>query len=108
MNIKSEQGRSFIIDILEEAPGSYRSSITVLDNVTVPPVSWGYEVESLAISAGESFETSLKLIVAYLKDVDSNDMISDIHNPCNCPFVTEMDQNAIVSKLALGIVVRVN
>ncbi len=108
IDIKSSNGISFTIDIYEQANNQYDSTVTVLDNLSANKGSWLYNVSPNTTSANDNFESAIQLISQYLAHYDSSGSIIDIHNPCNCPFVTEKDQNIILSKLQVGLNVRVN
>jgi hypothetical protein len=108
IDVKSTKGRAFVIDIYKSVFGTYDSTVTVLDRVSNPPGSWLYNTQPATASANDNFKSALELIQKYLAAKDSTDSISDIHNPCNCPFVSEIDQNFIASGLGIGKKVRVN
>ena len=108
IDVKSTNGRAFVIDIYESVSGTYDSTVTVLDRVSNPPGSWLYKTQPATASANDNFKSALELIQAYLSINDSADSISDIHTPCNCPFVSEAAQNSIASGLGFGKTVRVN
>ena len=108
INVKSREGRNFIIDIYQVNLDSCDSTVTVLDNISKTNGSWCYNTGPAAASANDNFKTAIELIQKYLRAVDTNDSISDIHNPCNCPFVSEVDQSNIVSSLGVPVSVRVN
>ena len=108
IDVKSAKNRAFVIDIYESAPGAYDSTVTVLDRVSNQPGSWLYNTQPATASANDNFKAALKLIQNYLGANDSTDSIADIHNPCNCPFVSEADQNSIATGLGFGKKVRVN
>lgn len=108
IDVKSTRGRAFVIDIYESVPGTYDSTVTVLDRVSNPPGSWLYNTQPATASANDNFKLALELIQSYLSANDSTDSISDIHNPCNCPFVSEADQSSIASGLGFSKKVRVN
>lgn len=108
IDVKSAKNRAFVIDIYESVPGTYDSTVTVLDRVSNPPGSWLYNTQPATASANDNFKSALELIQNYLGANDSTDSIADIHNPCNCPFVSETDQNSIAAGLGFGKKVRVN
>lgn len=108
VNVKSNSGISFVIDIYEQNNAQYDSTVTVLDNITTNKGSWLYNVTPNTVSANDNFEAAVQLIIQYITTFDKNDTIIDIHNPCNCPFVSEPDQKSILSKLGVNISVRVN
>ncbi len=108
VNVKSKSGIAFVIDIYEQSNTQYDSTVTVLDNITTNKGSWLYNVTPNSASANDNFEAAIQLIIKYITTFDQNDTITDIHNPCNCPFVSEVDQNSILSQLSVNISVRVN
>lgn len=108
IDVKSAKGRAFVIDIYESVPGEYDSTVTVLDRVSNPPGSWLYNTKPPTASAQDNFKAALELIQNYLGANDSTDSIADIHNPCNCPFVSEADQNSIAAGFGFGKKVGIN
>jgi hypothetical protein len=107
INVKSGEGRDFIIDIYQGNADIYDSTLIVLDNVSSTKGSWCYNTTPATSSANDNFKAAVELIQQYLSAVDANDSITDIYNPCNCPFVSEADQNKIVSSLGVSVTVRV-
>lgn len=109
IKVKSENGRDFVVDIYEGNAGNFDSTVMVLDNVsTVRPGSWLYNTSPNTTAANDNFKAGIVFVQNYLKAVDAGDSIIDIHNPCNCAFVSQADQDAIISSLGLTIKVRVN
>lgn len=105
---RSKAKREFIIDIYENSPGHYESEVTALDLVSPNPGSWLYKIKPKSASAKDNYQASIELVIEYLRSVDSNDSVVDLHNPCNCPFVSQSDQDAINKSLGLSVTVRVN
>ena len=112
INITSTNGRRFIVDIYEDSNGGYESEVAVLDNISSTKGSWIYKVSPSGSSVVDNFKASIEMIQKYCSSVDSKDSISDIHNSCNCPFncpfISESQQNNVLSGLGVGIKVRVN
>lgn len=108
VNVRTLKGRLFIVDIYDSIADAYDSTVTVLDRVSNTSGSWLYKTQPATESANDNFIAALELILAYLRSQDSTDSIAEIHNPCNCPFVSEADQNFIASNLGININVRVN
>lgn len=108
INVRSQNGRAFVVDIYEQNVGSYDSTVTVLDRISSTQGSWLYNVTPPTVSGNDNFQAAIELICGYLKSVDSVDVISDVHNPCNCPFVSEHDQTATLSSIGVNLKVRVN
>jgi hypothetical protein len=108
LNISSKNGRNFIIDIYQGKEENFDSEVTVLDNISTSKGSWLYKMSPVSSSSSDNFKASIEFILKYLSSVDNTDSISDIHNLCNCPFVSEVEQNNILSKLGQKINVRVN
>lgn len=108
INVESQNGRAFVVDIYEQTKGQYDSKVTVLDRVSLNPGSWLYDVTPATVSGNDNFKAAVQLINEYLAAVDPVDAILDIHNSCNCPFVQEQDQNQILSTLGINLQVRVN
>lgn len=108
VNVKSKNGRAFVIDIYQQNANTFDSTVTVLDRISSNPGSWLYAVNPPTTSENDNFSSAIELIQNYLASVDKTDAISDIHNPCNCPFVKEGDQNQLLSKLDIALKVRVN
>jgi len=108
INVASKNGRSFIIDIYEDGNGGYESEVTVLDNISSTNGSWIYKVSPATTSVEDNFKAAIELIQKYLSSVDPKDSISDIHNPCNCPFISESQQNNVLASMGVNIRLRVN
>lgn len=108
VNVESKNGRIFVIDIYQVAGVNFESTVTIFDKISTNPGSWIYETNPATTSANDNFNASIQLIQKYLAATDPTDTISDIHNPCNLPFVSEQDQNSILSSLKIDIIVRVN
>lgn len=96
--------------IHEQPGGGYETNVPISDPVSPQPKTWNYLLESTTptSTATEHFEDSLKLIKAYLAQFAPTDEMIDYHNPCNCPFVSEPDQNAVLATMGVGETVRVN
>ncbi|UJS24706.1 hypothetical protein [Thiothrix winogradskyi] len=105
IHVQTAKGRLFVIDIYESGAGNYDSTVTVLDKASV---SRSYHTEAKSTSANDNFKMAVEFIQSYLASIDSSDSIVKIHNPCNCPFVYETEQNIIVSDLGINIKVLVN
>lgn len=108
VNVKTAKGRLFVIDIYESSSGNYESTVTVLDGVSNPPSSCLYNTNPVSALANDNFKAAVELIQGYLGSIDSTDSIAEIHNPCNCPFVSESNQNTIASGLGISTNVLVN
>jgi len=108
VNVKTTKGRVFAIDIYESSVSNYDSEITVLDRISNTASSCVYNTDPASPSSNDNFKAALVLIQDYLAKIDSSDSIAKIHNPCNCPFVSESDQNTIASCLGMSITVVVN
>jgi hypothetical protein len=67
-----------------------------------------YNTKPASVSANDNFKAAVELIQGYLGSIDPTDSIVEIHNPCNCSFVSEDDQNTIASGLGISTKVRVN
>lgn len=108
--VKTAAGRSCSILIHEEPAGGYDTSVVISDPVGLEPkaVDCSVRTTTATSTAKDHFEEALKLIEAYLASVAKTDAMVDFHNPCNCPFVSESDQNAILSAKGLKHTVRVN
>lgn len=108
INVTSKNGRSFIIAIYKDSNNSLDSEVTVLDNVSSLKGSWLYKTSPTTPSVSDNFKAAIELIKNYLASVDSKDSILDVHNPCNCPFISDTDQDKVLSGLGQNINVRVN
>jgi hypothetical protein len=108
VNVKTKKGRLFVIDIYKSCPGSYDSEVTVLDRISEISGSWLFKTEPASASANDNFKAAVELIQKYLVSIDPSDSIAKVHNPCNCPFVSESDQNSILSGLGISLNVHVN
>ncbi|MCH2257996.1 MAG: hypothetical protein MK088_15290 [Alteromonas sp.] len=106
--VTTEKGREFIINIYLKGQG-YESEVTILDTVPATRGSWVYETKPKSPSAESNFRAGIELIEQYLIHAKTDDTIKDIHNPCNCPFISESNQNNELSQLGYnGFSVRVN
>ena len=108
INVSSKNGRNFIIVIYEDGNGGYESEVTVLDNISVTKGSWIYKVSPASTSVEDNFKSAIELIQKYLSSVDPKDSISDIHNPCNYPFISETQQNNVLASMGVSLTVRIN
>lgn len=108
VHVKTKKDRLFVIDIYEASTGVYDSTVTVLDRISIQPCSGLYKTTPTSSLASDNFKAAVEFVQKYLGSVDSSDSITEIHNPCNCPFVFEADQNTIVNSLGLPLKVRVN
>ena len=108
INVNSQNGRYFIIDIYQENAVNYDSTVTVLDNISINTGSWLYKTTFTTFSANDNLKAAIEFIQKYLNATDASDLISDIHSPCNCSFVSEANQNNIASSLFVSVRVRIN
>lgn len=108
VNVESLNGRHFMIDILKDSTSSFHSTVTVSDPKTGSATSVFFNTSPKSVSANDNYQAAIELIIKYLSNTDSTDEIKDIHNRCNCPFVSESDQNSILSQLSISTKVRVN
>jgi hypothetical protein len=108
INVKSSKGHRFTIDIYQDFnQGQYETTVTVFDtDPTLPGVV--YTVQSAGPAPPDHLKTALEKVRDYLKQVDPTDAIADIHNPCNCPFVSKSEQEQIASSLGITVLIRVN
>lgn len=107
IEITTTKGRRCTIDIYKNSSG-FDSEVTILDRVSSPSGSWVYKTKPAGGSAVENFDAAVELIIKYLSEVDPKDSIKDIHNPCNTPFISETDQNIVLSGKGVPLSVRVN
>lgn len=107
IDVKTQKGRRFTIDIYKNS-GGFDSEVTVLDRVSSNPGSWLYKTNPASPSVTDNFNAAVKLIQDYLSQVDPQDSVQDIHNPCNAPFISESDQNSVLAQLGISLKVRVN
>jgi hypothetical protein len=109
VTIKTEKGRFFVIDIYDSNSSNYDSTVTVFDRVSNQSSAGQlYNITPASSLANDNFEAAIVFIKSYLTSIDPTDPISEIHNPCNCPFVSENNQNTIASGLGISTKVRVN
>lgn len=107
IEVRTKEGRRFTIDIYENS-GGFDSEVTVLDRVSNNPGSWIYKTNPRDSSVEENFNAAVQLIQEYLAQVDGEDAIIDIHNPCNTPFIDEVDQQKMLDQKGISLIVRVN
>lgn len=108
INFKSKKGRFFTLDIEEASPASYESEVTARDPLSPNAGSWVYKTKPSSASADDNFLGGARLIQDYLQQIDPTDEIIEIHNPCNCPFVSEANQNRLLSSVGMALTVKVN
>jgi hypothetical protein len=96
IDVTTTKGRRFIIDIYKNN-GDFDSDVTVLDRVSSNPGSWIYKTNPASASAIDNFCAAVQLIQDYLVQIDPQDSIKDIHNPCNTPFICVADQNSVLA-----------
>lgn len=108
INVTSINGRKFIIDIYKNESG-FESEVTVIDPVSDPKGSWVYTTKPASPSSTDNFRAGIELVEKYLRCMKDEDLIHDIHNPCNCPFISEADQNITLTHMGYNnCPVRVN
>lgn len=107
IEVTTTKGRRFTIDIYKNNDG-FDSEVTVLDRVSSNPGSWLYKTNPASASAQDNFSAAVQLIQDYLAQVDAQDSVKDIHNPCNTPFISDADQNAVLAQKGLNLNARVN
>lgn len=107
--VKTKEKRSCSIMVHKE-PVGYETNVFISEPVGAQPRTWDYLLESTTPSstAKEHFEDSLKLITAYLQQFAPKDRMVSFHNPCNAPFVSEYDQNAVLAAMGYSTTVTVN
>jgi hypothetical protein len=107
IDVTTTKGRRCTIDIYKNDSG-FDSEVTILDGVSSPSGSWVYNTDPASDSAIDNFDAAIELIEKYLSKVDPQDSIKDVHNPCNTPFISEADQNNVLSGKGVPLSVRVN
>jgi hypothetical protein len=108
ITVTTEKGRKFVIDIYRDS-NAYESKVTVLDTVPDTMGSWVFETKPASPSVDDNFRAAIELIEKYLTQGKTVDNIKDIHNPCNCPFISESNQNIELTNLGYNnFSVRVN
>ena len=108
IRVKSKNGRLFTVDIHRNGNMQHDSTVIAFDPNKPNKGSWFYSVGCTTTSAANNFIESLKLILAYFEIYDPLDEITEINNPCNCPFLSEADQNNILSALNIKQCVSIN
>lgn len=103
--ISTKSGREFSTNIIKNNNG-YSGEVTAFINSPnyTPPSS----LSQLKQNPGDIFEGLLDTVVNYLNQVNDNDLINDIHNTCNTPYIDQYAQNKIVQKIIPNLNVRVN
>lgn len=97
IDVTTSKGRRFIVDIYQNESG-FDSEVTILDGTSINPVSCVCKTPAIKLSAIDNFAAAINLIKSYLLERDPKDAIKDIHNPCNTPFITEAEQNDLLSQ----------
>ena len=69
---------------------------------------WVFNIRTVASFPEGHFKAALEWTLNYLNQVDPTDAVVDLHNPCNCPFIPQADQHAVVSGLGIKVPIRVN
>jgi hypothetical protein len=103
--LATRNGRHFDIDIYRDSQGRHESTVTVYEIGSAP--GWVFPIDPAAKPPGNDFKSALEWIQVYLKQVDPSDEVTDINNPCNCPFVSQTDQTEIAAALGITAPVRV-
>jgi hypothetical protein len=103
----SKNGRRFTIDIYKDPHGHHEADVIVFERGPTVP-GWVFPVTATTPDANGHFKAALVFIQRYLAKADVSDALSDIHNPCNCPFVSHPDQRHIAQSLGIIVPVRVN
>ena len=107
IDVTTTKGRRCTIDIYKNNSG-FDSEVTILDRVSSPSGSWVYNTKPASGSAVDNFDAAIELINKYLSKVDPQDSIKDVHNPCSTPFISEAEQNSVLSGKGVPLSVRVN
>lgn len=107
IDVTTTKERRCTIDIYANNSG-FDSEVTIIDGVSSHPGSWVYSVKPASASVVDNFHAAIELIKKYLSQADSQDSIKDIHNPCNTPFISEEEQNEVLSKQGIALNVRIN
>jgi hypothetical protein len=106
-NVSTRNGRRLVIDIYRDNQDHYETTVTVYEIGSVP--GRVFLIDSSPKPPEEHFKSALEWIhQKYLKQVDPSDAVTDIHNPCNCPFVSQADQARIATSLGITAPIRVN
>lgn len=103
INVSTNQDRMFIINIFKENTG-FSGDLVILDKSF--GISTYYIISKLQPNASDIFSLGIDAVLTYLAQY--NDVISDIHNSCNTPFINSQDQNTIIQNKGLNLTVRVN
>ncbi|CAN7235425.1 hypothetical protein LJR098_000858 [Rhizobium sp. LjRoot98] len=108
--VKTKLGRVCSVLIHDNTGGTYDTNVLISDPVGPQPKTWDYLVATATptSTAKEHFEEALKLVQAYLAHFAPTDAMVGFHNPCNAPFVSEPDQNAVLANLGISKTVTVN
>ena len=104
----TNEGRKFTLHIEEADSLKYESEIVSCD--PLPPVesSTCSALTPASNSAQHNFAAGVDFVLKYLNQNGPKDCIADIHNPCNTPFISEMDQNTALSAAGVNLSVRIN
>ncbi|OLP53303.1 hypothetical protein BJF92_00610 [Rhizobium rhizosphaerae] len=108
--VKTKEGRSCSILIHDDGGGAFDTDILIsgLVGSARPAMSYGLKSTTPTSTPKEHFNDSLLLITAHLKQYAPTDEMADFWNPCNTPFVSQLEQNEVLAALGIGQVVRVN
>ncbi|MFZ4834535.1 hypothetical protein [Rouxiella sp. Mn2063] len=103
INISTNNGREFIINIYKEQTG-FSGDMVILDRISGTSIY--HLISQLKSNVCDIFSDGIDNVLTYL--CQYNDAISDIHNPCNTPFIAPLDQNEIIKNKSISLSVRVN
>jgi hypothetical protein len=109
--IRTSLGRSFSIEIHRPSYGGpFATEVLIRERTGPQPRTWALLVDGTTpeSTAKDHFSGALDLVEKYLAQFAPADLVVDIHNPCNCAFVSEADQNAILAARGINKTVRIN
>jgi len=101
INVFTEAGRYFSVDITKSETNGFDASVTVEDEVSDNPGSWIFSTVANGSTDREVFELFIRFVLRYLAEVASTDSISKVINPCNDQFVKVHIQNEVLASLQL-------
>lgn len=108
ISVESKNGYRYSISICKDGRGNYKSNVIFHENTSTTKDNWEYSVLPASTSIEDNFKSSIEQIQKHLSSADPKDAILDIHNSCNCPFISEPQQNNVLKRMGVSLKVRVN
>jgi len=102
------KGRRFVLHIEEAASQKFEPEMITTDPLPPFERTISSQLTPASNSAIDNFAAGVEFVLKYLNDNDPQDGVVDVHNPCNTPFISELDQNSALEAAGLSLKVRTN